>query len=91
MDEFEAFETYDDYEVYNRGHRRNVRRNIFVELSERQFLEFFRFDKEGVGRLVDLLRDHLGEEEEDSDIEDDGDAMRPLSLEFQVNIHMYVI
>ena len=88
MDEFEAFEAYEDFEVYDWGHSRNPRCGFFEELSDRQFIEFFCFDKEGVRRLVDLLRGYLGKDQEESDREEDGDAMGRVSLKFQVNIFM---
>ena len=45
MDEFEAFEADEDFEMYDRGHGRNPRCGFFEELFDRQFLDFFRFDK----------------------------------------------
>ena len=45
MDEFETFEADEDFEMYDRGHGRNPSCGFFEELSDRQFLDFFRFDK----------------------------------------------
>ena len=89
MDDFEAYKAYEDYENFRRANVRNFRRNFFEDLTDRQFIEFFHFDKEGVHTLVDLLRDYLGEEEESDDENEEDEEEDELSinttLEFQVN------
>ena len=47
-------EDMDDYLDLEDVHR--VKRDFFEELSHREFIEHFRFDKESVRRLIDLLQ-----------------------------------
>ena len=90
MDDFEAYEAYEYYENFQQVYGRNIRRNFFEDMTDSQFIEFFRYDKEGVHNLVGLLCDYLGEEEDsDDDIEEEDEHVRNTSLEFQVNFIHY--
>ena len=68
LDDLQAL---DDYQQFRQNPR--VRQDFFVELSEKDFVGHFRFSKENVERLTDLVRDELGQQRHNS-----------LSPEFQV-------
>ena len=50
-------EDVDDYLDLEDVHR--VKRDFFEELSHRECIEHFRFDKESVRRLIDLLQTNV--------------------------------
>ena len=61
MDDLDDLEAFDNYQHFRRNQVR-VRRDFFVELSERDFVSHFRFSKGNVERLTGLLVDRLGDQ-----------------------------
>ena len=65
MDDFYDYLDYEDYEalvhVSNRDNH-GQGRDFFEELTELEFYKHFRFDKEGVRRILGLLEGELAPE-----------------------------
>ena len=62
MDEIDAINAYENYEIFRQNPRILIRRDFYEELTDLQFIKNLRFNKAGVERLTDLLEESLGDE-----------------------------